>query len=451
MSLMPAVDIVLYVVSPQKYRDDIGWRIVVKERGRRAFAFVLNKWDQRIKSTSQAPGKDIDQDFRELIETGGYSDPLLFRVSAKRWVERFARPENEVEIPEGDQFAALRDWLSHGLTTSKVEIIQRRRRRALWGDLAEQISKSIPQVSRENRWPRETLAALAELQGEGIQAIRTHVRKAARDLSLAVDDRRWPTSPGILGLYLGAVSALRFLVETTVHLRRPLALWNHAQRFSDKSLGDGNGNAGAAINAQLLVKAHERVLSIETFARETRFPADWALSRIQQNLSTLPARIESCLDRALTEAREKSRQSIRYRAGIFLLATFEMVIALFMMVAVWRLGTGFFTGNYVPFAFAANAFALLVGLLVCGHIIVNCCFPRPEIMVADVVRGELEASWNSWVDDLERTVTEFISQIEKETALGQRHSQEIDRELQMCQAPMPPLGERSGYDVEQLF
>jgi hypothetical protein len=152
-----------------------------------------------------------------------------------------------------------------------------------------------------------------------------------------------------------------------------------------------------------------------------------------------------------TEARAKSRQSIRYRAGICLLATFEVVIALFMMLAVWRLGAGFFTGNYVSIAFAANAFALLAGLLVCGHIVVNCCFPRPEITVADVVRGELEASWNSWVDDLERTVTEFISQIEKETALGQRHSQEIDRELQMCQAPMPPFGERSSYAVEQLF
>ena len=44
--LLPVADIVLYVGSQEKYHDRLGWELFLEHRRRRAFAFVLNKWDR---------------------------------------------------------------------------------------------------------------------------------------------------------------------------------------------------------------------------------------------------------------------------------------------------------------------------------------------------------------------------------------------------------------------
>ena len=46
IQLLPVADIVLYVGSQEKYHDKLGWELFRQQRQRRAFAFVLNKWDR---------------------------------------------------------------------------------------------------------------------------------------------------------------------------------------------------------------------------------------------------------------------------------------------------------------------------------------------------------------------------------------------------------------------
>src|SRR5690242_3239480 len=46
IELLPVADVVLYVGSQEKYHDKLGWEIFKDQRRRRAFAFVLNKWDR---------------------------------------------------------------------------------------------------------------------------------------------------------------------------------------------------------------------------------------------------------------------------------------------------------------------------------------------------------------------------------------------------------------------
>ena len=45
-ALLPVADVVLYVGSQEKYHDQLGWDLFKEQRQRRAFAFVLNKWDR---------------------------------------------------------------------------------------------------------------------------------------------------------------------------------------------------------------------------------------------------------------------------------------------------------------------------------------------------------------------------------------------------------------------
>src|SRR5262245_58672117 len=46
LKLLPVADIVLYVGSQEKYHDRLGWELFLEHRKRRAFAFILNKWDR---------------------------------------------------------------------------------------------------------------------------------------------------------------------------------------------------------------------------------------------------------------------------------------------------------------------------------------------------------------------------------------------------------------------
>src|SRR5262245_61862839 len=62
--LLPVADIVLYVGSQEKYHDRLGWELFLQHRQRRAFAFVLNKWDRCLHAAGAGvrPDEDLIQD-----------------------------------------------------------------------------------------------------------------------------------------------------------------------------------------------------------------------------------------------------------------------------------------------------------------------------------------------------------------------------------------------------
>ena len=61
--MLPVADVVLYVGSQEKYHDQIGWDVFLQQRKRRAFGFVLNKWDRCLHAG--AAGKRPDEDLLE--------------------------------------------------------------------------------------------------------------------------------------------------------------------------------------------------------------------------------------------------------------------------------------------------------------------------------------------------------------------------------------------------
>src|SRR6202011_4182718 len=104
-SLLPMADIVLYVGSQEKYHDKLGWDLFRQQRRRRAFAFVLNKWDRCLQSG--ADGVRPDQDLLRDLQSEGFQAPLLFRTCAQQWVDhQFAQirsPESKVQ-GQGNDF-----------------------------------------------------------------------------------------------------------------------------------------------------------------------------------------------------------------------------------------------------------------------------------------------------------------------------------------------------------
>src|SRR5262249_47938068 len=62
--LLPIADVVLYVGSQEKYHDKLGWELFRQQRRRRAFAFILNKWDRCTldSTTGLRPDEDLLRD-----------------------------------------------------------------------------------------------------------------------------------------------------------------------------------------------------------------------------------------------------------------------------------------------------------------------------------------------------------------------------------------------------
>jgi len=141
IDLLPLADIVLYVGSQEKYHDKLGWDLFREQRQRRAFAFVLNKWDRCLHPG--ACGLRPDEDLLLDLKKEGFQGPLLFRTSAQRWSER-NDGLSPTELPEGEQFAALLEWLETGLTRLEIEAVKARGVQQLLASLSVELQKAAP-------------------------------------------------------------------------------------------------------------------------------------------------------------------------------------------------------------------------------------------------------------------------------------------------------------------
>ncbi len=73
---LPHLDVVLYVVSPERYRDDQGWRLLLRHAREHAWLFIMNHWDR---------GDPVQlEDFRKQLSGAGVEDPMIFRSDSSQ-------------------------------------------------------------------------------------------------------------------------------------------------------------------------------------------------------------------------------------------------------------------------------------------------------------------------------------------------------------------------------
>lgn len=123
LQVLPVADVVLYVGSQEKYHDELGWQLFLQQRRRRAFAFVLNKWDRCLHGGGGLrPDEDLLRDLRQQ----GFETPLLFRTCAQLHLDRGTGNGQTIELPPGEQFQELVSWLEQGLSRLEIEAIMAR-------------------------------------------------------------------------------------------------------------------------------------------------------------------------------------------------------------------------------------------------------------------------------------------------------------------------------------
>ncbi|MFO0938252.1 MAG: GTPase domain-containing protein [Gemmataceae bacterium] len=145
IALLPHADVVLYVGSQEKYHDKLGWELFKEQRQRRAFAFVMNKWDRA--SQSSETGTRPDEDWLRDLKAEGFTEPKLFRTTAQLWID--SQGQTPANLPSGEQFAELREWLELGLTRMEIEAVKARGVSQLLSQLEKALEAARPPLLHE--------------------------------------------------------------------------------------------------------------------------------------------------------------------------------------------------------------------------------------------------------------------------------------------------------------
>jgi hypothetical protein len=290
MRLLPVADIVLYVGSQEKYHDRLGWELFLQQRKRRAFAFVLNKWDRC--SHQAASGLRPDEDLLRDLESEGFQSPLLFRTCAQLWIDGASNNGEPPNLPEGEQFRDLTHWLEMGLTRLEIEAIKARGVSQLLQHMQQALDAVSPPDLTETaeRTRAAWIAPLAEEAAATSDVLLDTLEPYQREIEhhFALEEQR--RFHGIMAGYLHLFTRLRY-VGSTLRARIPFmprsgdnvetpAAWD-LSTFT-KACSDVAGNRhldarGKALSNRLLVEADHQDFPLNVLAEpiEARAALDW--------------------------------------------------------------------------------------------------------------------------------------------------------------------------------
>lgn len=185
LSWLPHVDLVIYVMSPERYRDDVGWRVLQQRGQRHGWMFVLNRWDE-------GDPRQIE-DLASILRRAGFENPLLFHTSCAKQsvqIDQFGHIEatlqtllSEHAVREFDRlgWSARLATVLHGFRTELMKLADGPtwdRRRANWRLRWEHHAAAI----REGLiWPIQAAAGRFAVRERGmLSRISGAVRKPAQ-------------------------------------------------------------------------------------------------------------------------------------------------------------------------------------------------------------------------------------------------------------------------------
>jgi hypothetical protein len=213
--LLPVADVVLYVGSQEKYHDRLGWELFLRHRQRRAFAFVLNKWDRCLGSPDSS-GARPDADLLADLLGQGFQHPLLFRTCAQLWIERAAGNGQPPALPQGEQFQDLVRWLEEGLTRLEIEAIKARGVSQLLHQLSEVLDTICPpdleeQARKtESAWAKILSEEASVIAGVLVNSLEPYQREIEQHFALQ-GQRHFR---GLMAGYLHLVTRIKYLGNT---------------------------------------------------------------------------------------------------------------------------------------------------------------------------------------------------------------------------------------------
>jgi 50S ribosome-binding GTPase len=173
-SWLPHIDLLVYVISPERYRDDIGWRVLRQRGHRHGWMFVLNHWDEG------APEQEAD--LFSILHEAGFSDPLVLHTCCGEKScpdDRFAELEasiKAVQSQHGQQELERLGHLAHlqDLSALLQSALLRLGKASDWqktrGDFQREWSQAAVAITDGMSWPIQEVAAEFASRDAGLLA-----------------------------------------------------------------------------------------------------------------------------------------------------------------------------------------------------------------------------------------------------------------------------------------
>jgi len=113
---LPHIDVLIYVVSPERYRDNKAWQLLLAEGGKHAWVFVLNQSDR-----SQV---EQSQDFTQQLGKAGFTSPLVYQTCCAELdgVDEFVDLQQMMQSLATEK--TVQQLAEHGETVRKLALAQ---------------------------------------------------------------------------------------------------------------------------------------------------------------------------------------------------------------------------------------------------------------------------------------------------------------------------------------
>jgi hypothetical protein len=412
--LLPVADVVLYVGSQEKYHDRLGWDLFLQQRRRRAFAFVLNKWDRCLHSTGS--GVRPDEDLLHDLHAEGFQSPLLFRTCAQLWADQaasgkgwwgdpagVAEPDGRPrpEAPPGEQFLELVHWLELGLTRLEVEAIKARGVSQLFDHLEQALAAAAPPDLADvaGRTQAAWARPLADESAAAAEVLIDTLEPYQRDIEchFALEGQR--RFRGLMAVYLQLVTRARYAgssLRTRVPFlgkgraaEQPTPAWDVSAFTRACSDVAGNRQLDARARAlanRLLVDADAQGFPLAVLGEpvEQRAAIDWRTRYAQTLLEVLQA-VEQEWTRP-TGLRRGVQRVVVWLANVVPPAALLVAIA----VVVWRFFNPMGRESHASLSDFLLPLFVLLGVLVILHVLVSLLMPLRWPAIRGEFRRELE-------------------------------------------------------------
>ncbi len=438
LTLLPIADIVLYVGSQEKYHDRLGWELFKQQRQRRAFAFVLNKWDRCLTGES---GLRPDDDWLRDLKAEGFQNPLLFRTSAQRWLEAAQNhsgdgpPPPPPDLPEGEQFPQLRQWLELGLSRLEIEAVKARGVGQLLTHLQQAVETIRPpdltsEAQRVKAAWHASLIDEADVQADVlVGTLEPYQTEVEHHFSVEGQTQ----FRGLMGAYLKLTTRLRYASST---LRDRLPLTGLKGRLRGGRIEtSAQWNLGEFVHACART-ARERVLDQRSTALVHRLLVDADMKGFPLGLLTEPTHAAARRDdhEDLTQAvidalAEVERQATHptgwrglLRRSLTLLANILPEMAL-VATAAWILWNFFIYGDIPDFFRMALIVLIPLVVIIVMHLLVAMLLPVRWPAIRHQFHAELGQRLAAALERIYLAIPDQVAE-----AIGQER-QQVDRFL----------------------
>ena len=452
VAVLPMADIVLYVGSQEKYHDKLGWELFKEQRKRRAFAFVLNKWDRCVHAG--AAGLQPDEDLLRDLKAESFEEPKLFRTMAQTWLDfrmsgsgdRVAgNPTSPENLPAGEQFAELLEWLELGLTRLEIEAVKARGISQLLTGIVKGIDEvRPPDLTAEagrtrSAWER-ILREEAEVYGDVLlSTLDPYQIEIEHHFSVEGQQK----FRGFMGAYLRMATRFRFagsswrsripflpkFGEPAAEIKSTWNLTSFAHECTRLAGDKVLDKRGSAIVNRLLVEADRNSFPLQLLNNATNDAArmDWH------------QRYDRALIEALAEVERICTQPRGLRKIIQVtIVTFANFLpeAAFLAVLL-RLLYHYFMEGYIPSMFdAVLPFGVTLLVLIVMQVLITLLLP----LRWSAVRGEFHKQLK---DRLNQELSNIYGSIPEETArLMLAEREQVDRLAESVKDVLKWLDER---------